>query len=115
MTQTMKYKAAAALMRSRAITATEQLLPVVYIVGEHLYWFLNVARRAAYCEKKHIEMMTIDAAWSITEKNKPFDRSMVCKHFNQQGDTFGSFLFCDSEVIVNDIEVLRYEQPIKAR
>ena len=110
----MKYKAAAALMRSRAITATEQLLPVVYIVGEHLYWFKNVARRAAYCEKKHIEMMTIEAAWSITEKNKPFDRSKVDKHFNQQGDTYGTFLFCDSHVIVNDMEVLKYEQPINA-
>lgn len=115
MTTAMKYKAAAALMRSRAITATEQLLPVVYIVGEHLYWFKNVARRAAYIEKKHIEMMTIEAAWSIIEKDKPFDHRAVCKHFDQHGDTFGTFLFCDSEVIVNDIEVLRYEQPLNAR
>ena len=114
MTNEMKHKAAAALMRSRAITATEQLLPLIYIVGNHLYWFKNVARRAAYCEKKPIEMMTIEAAWSISKEQHPFDSRKVDKHFDQHGDTFGTFLFCDSHVLVNDIEVLKYEQPINA-
>ena len=114
MTTAMKYKAAAALMRSRAITATEQLLPVVYIVGEHLYWFKNVARRAAYIEKKHIETMTIEGAWSIAKPDQPFDKKQVDKHFDQHGETYGTFLFCDSKVIVNDMEVLKYEQPINA-
>ena len=114
MTNEMRHKAAAALMRSRAITADEKLLPVVYIVGNHLYWFKNVARRAAYCEKKHIEMMTIEGAWSIAKEDKPFDSRQVDKHFDQHGDTYGTFLFCDSKVIVNDIEVLKYEQPINA-
>ena len=115
MTNEMRHKAAAALMRSRAITATEKLLPVVYIVGNHLYWFKNVARRAAYCEKKHIETMTIEGAWSIAKPDQPFDKKQVDKHFDQHGDVFGTFLFCDSNVIVNDMEVLRYEQPLNAR
>ena len=115
MTNETRHKAATALMRSPVITSNEQYLPVVYIVGNHLYWFKNVARRAAYCEKKPIEMMSIEAAWIISKEKKPFDSNKVNKHFDQHGDTFGTFLFCDSEVIVNDIEVLRYEQPLNAR
>ena len=114
MTNEMRHKAAAALMRSRAITAAEKLLPVVYIVGNHLYWFKNVARRAAYCEKKHIEMMTIEAAWSIAKPDYPFDKRQVDKQFDQHGETYDTFLFSDSKVLVNDTEVLKYEQPINA-
>lgn len=109
----MKYKAAAALMLSRGISACKLYLPMVYVVGDHIYWFRNVARRAAYCEQKHIETMTIEAAWSIAKPYQPFDRRQVDKHFNQQGDTFGMFLFCDSNVPVNAIDVLKYEQPLK--
>ena len=113
MTETMKYKAAAALMRSRGISGNEQYLPMVYVVGDHIYWFRNVARRAAYCEKKHIETMTIEAAWSIAQPEQPFDKRQVDKHFDQQGEAFGTFLFCDSKVLVNESDVLKYEQPLK--
>lgn len=113
MTETMKYKAAAALMRSRGISGNEQYLPMVYVVGDHIYWFRNVARRAAYCEQKHIETMTIEAAWSIAKPELPFDKKQVDKHFDQQGETYDTFLFCDSDVPANSIDVLKYERPLK--
>ena len=114
MTNTMKYKAAAALIRSRGLSGNEQYLPMVYVVGDHIYWFRNVALRAAYCEQKHIETMTIEAAWSIANPEQPFDKRKVDKNFKQQGDTFDTFLFCDSNVLVNEIDVLKYDQPINA-
>lgn len=113
MTEKMKYKAAAALMRSRRISANEQYLPLVYVVGDHLYWFRNAARRAAYCDDMRIETMTIEAAWSIAKPELPFDKKQVDKHFDQQGETYDTFLFCDSDVPANSIDVLKYERPLK--
>ena len=110
MTEKMKYKAVAALMRSPGLTGSEQYLPMVYVVGEHIYWFRNVARRAAYCEQKRIESMNIETAWKIADPGMPFDRHKVDRNFDQQGETFDTFLFCDSKVLTNDIDVLKYEQ-----
>ena len=47
-------------------TAEEpKFLPKVFVVNGKCYWFLNVARRAAFGTEHPIEVMTIRDAWEI--------------------------------------------------
>ena len=72
-------------------TAEEpKYLPKVFVVNGKCYWFLNVARRAAFGTEHPIEVMTIGDAWEI-HLHLPADtlkKECVDSNFDQTGDAF---------------------------
>ena len=102
MTETMKLKAAKALMQSCYLIDGINFMPKVYIVGRNLYWFAYAARRAAICENRFVEVMQFEEAYQILNKGlvTPADIASRVKYdFNQTGDSFGGYLFYDNPKI----------------
>ena len=67
MTEQQKQHAAEVLINNSMMLlgSTEEdpkYLPKVFVVNGKCYWFLNVARRAAFGTKHPIEVMTIEEA-----------------------------------------------------
>ena len=107
MTEQQKQHAAEVLVKNSMMllgsTAEEpKYLPKVFVVNGKCYWFLNVARRAAFGTEHPIEVMTIREAWEIymhmsadtlNEKEVQWD-------FDQTGSTFNGQLFCDNREVM---------------
>ena len=112
MDEKAKQKAARLLVRSQQLFAEGLYAPKIYTVGEHTYWFLNAARRAAYIEGKPIETMSIAQAFLLyTGQPMTSDqKERIYKRLDQNGETYGEFLFCDTTVRWNS-QVVRVHDP----
>ena len=72
-------------------TAEEpKYLPKVFVVNGKCYWFLNVARRAAFGTEHPIEVMTIEEAWQIHlhMSADTLKKECVDNNFDQTGDAY---------------------------
>ena len=106
MTEQQKQHAAEVLVKNSMMllgsTAEEpKYLPKVFVVNGKCYWFLNVARRAAFGTEHPIEVMTIGDAWEI-HLHLPADtlkKECVDSNFDQTGSTFNGLLFCDNREV----------------
>lgn len=107
MTEQQKQHAAEVLVKNSMMllgsTAEEpKFLPKVFVVNGKCYWFLNVARRAAFGTEHPIEVMTIGDAWEI-HLHLPADtlkKECVDSNFDQTGSTFNGQLFCDNREVM---------------
>lgn len=107
MTEQQKQHAAEVLVKNSMMllgsTAEEpKYLPKVFVVNGKCYWFLNVARRAAFGTEHPIEVMTIRDAWEI-HLHMPADtlkKECVDSNFDQTGSTFNGQLFCDNREVM---------------
>lgn len=87
--------------------------PFVFVAGDRLYWYLNVARRAVFGTIHQIEMVDIRYAYrtilgrEMTEK----EASAVSWNCKQEGELFeGGRLFCDNpNIYVRNGKVVYYE------
>jgi hypothetical protein len=111
MTEQQKQHAADVLVKNSMMllgsTAEEpKFLPKVFVVNGKCYWFLNVARRAAFGTEHPIEVMTIADAWEI-HLHLPADtlrKECVDSNFDQTGDTYyDSRLFDDRNSITTSM------------
>ena len=95
MTNEVRLKISKMLMHKRDLLGDGMLVPQVYVVNDHPYWFLNVARRAAYGTRFPIEVISIEAAFELVSglPSSSLDRKHVDWHFDQKGDTFNGRLF----------------------
>lgn len=84
-------------MHSFNILGGDTYLPKLFVVNGHFYWFLNVAKRAAYGTNYPIEVFTIKDAYHIATQNERvrFNKGIVEKNFDQTGNTFKGRLFDD--------------------
>jgi len=99
MTPLQKIKAANTLCRSISLVADNKLLPKIFVVNGKCYWFLNAAKRAAFDTKYPVEILTIEEAVKVcTDKPRTLTRNSVVWDFDQRGETFGGYLFCDNPV-----------------
>lgn len=112
MTEETKLRAVKALLASRQLNSEERLLPKIYIVGKSLYWFRNAARRAAYTENKLIEDMKVEEAYAYAYGGEQIDSRLIASNFDQRGETYGQFLFCNSSMRWDARKVKLYEQLI---
>lgn len=103
MTEQQKQHAAEVLVKNSMMllgsTAEEpKFLPKVFVVNGKCYWFLNVARRAAFGTEHPIEVMTIREAWEIYMHMSAdtLNEKEVEWNFDQTGSTFSGLLFCDN-------------------
>lgn len=103
MTEQQKQHAAEVLVKNSMIllgsTAEDpKYLPKVFVVNGKCYWFLNVARRAAFGTEHPIEVMTIEEAWQIHLNMSPdtLNEKSVERNFDQTGSTFNGQIFCDN-------------------
>lgn len=95
MTEQQKQHAAEVLVKNSMMllgsTAEEpKYLPKVFVVNGKCYWFLNVARRAAFGTEHPIEVMTIGDAWEI-HLHMPADtlkKECVDSNFDQTGEAY---------------------------
>jgi len=113
MTENVKHRVAKFLMECDNIIGDKRHLPMAYIVGEHIYIFLNAARREAFCSELPIERMTIEeAAYIHTGVQLPYETERsVSYDFDQHGELFGACLFCDNPNIKwNSKEVRKFEK-----
>lgn len=107
MTEQQKQHAAEVLVKNSMMllgsTAEEpKYLSKVFVVNGKCYWFLNVARRAAFGTEHPIEVMTIKDAWEI-HLHMPADtlkKECVDSNFDQTGSTFNGLLFCDNREVM---------------
>ena len=95
MTEQQKQHAAEVLVKDSMMllgsTAEEpKFLPKVFVVNGKCYWFLNVARRAAFGTEHPIEVMTIEEAWQIHMHMSAdtLDDKAVDRYFDQTGDAY---------------------------
>ena len=105
MTIAQKMHAARLLIQnSPHLIGDEMFLPRVFVVNGKCYWFLNVARRAAYRTPYPIEVMTIENAYNLLE-GKDFNKikNRVAQGIDQTGATFNGSLFCDNNVPVGTV------------
>ena len=99
MTPLQKIKAANTLCRSISLVEDNKLLPKIFVVNGKCYWFLNAAKRAAYETNYPVEILTIEEAVKVcTDKPRTLTRNSVVWDFDQRGETFGGYLFCDNPV-----------------
>lgn len=103
MTEQQKQHAAEVLINSKELLGGDdpKFLPKVFVVNGKCYWFLNVARRAAFGTEHPIEVMTIEEAWEI-HLHMPADtlkKECVDRDFDQAGSTFNGQLFCDNHKV----------------
>lgn len=103
MTEQQKQHAAEVLIHSKELLGGDdsKYLPKVFVVNGKCYWFLNVARRAAFGTEHPIEVMTIEEAWEI-HLHMPADtlkKECVDRDFDQAGSTFNGQLFCDNRKV----------------
>lgn len=103
MTEQQKQHAAEVLVKNSMMLlgSTEEdpkYLPKVFVVNGKCYWFLNVARRAAFGTEYPIEVMTIEEAWEIHLHMSPdtLNEKAVERNFDQKGSTFNGQLFRDN-------------------
>ena len=92
MTEQQKQHAAEVLIHSKELLGGDdpKFLPKVFVVNGKCYWFLNVARRAAFGTEHPIEVMTIADAWEI-HLHLPADtlkKECVDSNFDQTGDAY---------------------------
>ena len=104
MTEQQKQHAADVLIHSKELTGGDEpkFLPKVFVVNGKCYWFLNVARRAAFGTEHPIEVMTIEEAW-VLYMHLPADslkKDAVEWNFDQTGSTFNGQLFCDNHEVM---------------
>lgn len=107
MTNETKQRISELLLNNSELLGKELLMPKVFVVNDHPYWFLNVARRAAYGTEYPIEVITIEAAYETVHK-KPasmMDRSKVEWNFDQTGDTYGGALFAGGTLLADMCKV----------
>ena len=105
MTEQQKQHAAEVLVKNSMMLlgSTEEdpkYLPKVFVVNGKCYWFLNVARRAAFGTEYPIEVMTIDEAWEI-HMHMPaetLNKECVDSNFDQNGSTYDGRLFYDNPI-----------------
>ena len=99
-----KEHAARALVNMRGVIGEGKFIPRVYVVNGRCYWFLNVARRAAFNTNYPIEIMTIEEAWDIWNemegKRRILKKEDVSWEFDQTGATFSGNLFCDNHTLL---------------
>ena len=101
MTKEIEQVAADKLLRCVNLISDRKILPKIFIVGEETYWFYNAARRAAYGTNLTIESLTADDAWKIVHgEQSSIKHSKVAWDFDQRGEVFGNFLFCDNPVLL---------------
>ena len=107
MTEQQKQHAAEVLVKNSMMllgsTAEEpKYLPKVFVVNGKCYWFLNVARRAAFGTEHPIEVMTIREAWEIYMHMSAdtLNEKEVEWNFDQTGSTFNGLLFCDNREVM---------------
>ena len=107
MTEQQKQHAAEVLVKNSMMllgsTAEEpKYLPKVFVVNGKCYWFLNVARRAAFGTEHPIEVMTIREAWEIYMHMSAdtLNEKAVEWNFDQTGSTFNGQLFCDNREVM---------------
>ena len=107
MTEQQKQHAAEVLVKNSMMllgsTAEEpKFLPKVFVVDGKCYWFLNVARRAAFGTEHPIEVMTIEEAWEIYMHMSAdtLNEKEVEWNFDQTGSTFSGLLFCDNREVM---------------
>ena len=104
MTEQQKQHAAEVLIHSKELLGGDEpkFLHVVFVVNGKCYWFLNVARRAAFGTEHPIEVMTIEEAW-VLYMHLPADslkKDAVEWNFDQTGSTFNGQLFCDNHEVM---------------
>ena len=105
MTEQQKQHAAEVLVKNSMMLlgSTDEdpkYLPKVFVVNGKCYWFLNVARRAAFGTEYPIEVMTIEEAWEI-HMHMPADtlnKECVDSNFDQNGSTYYGRLFYDNPI-----------------
>ena len=105
MTEQQKQHAAEVLVKNSMMLlgSTEEdpkYLPKVFVVNGKCYWFLNVARRAAFDTEYPIEVMTIEEAWEI-HLHMPAEtlkKECVDSNFDQTGSTYDGHLFYDNPI-----------------
>ena len=85
--------AAERLLASPGLVGEDMYLPKVYIVAGKCYWFLNVARRAAFGTAHRIYVLTIEDAWKILGRRTALDRHHIAKEFDQTGETYDGKLY----------------------
>ena len=107
MTEQQKQHAAEVLVKNSMMllgsTAEEpKYLRKVFVVNGKCYWFLNVARRAAFGTEHPIEVMTIREAWEIYMHMSAdtLNEKEVEWNFDQTGSTFNGQLFCDNREVM---------------
>ena len=107
MTEQQKQHAAEVLVKNSMMllgsTAEEpKYLPKVFVVNGKCYWFLNVARRAAFGTEHPIEVMTIREAWEIYMHMSAdtLNEKEVEWNFDQTGSTFNGQLFCNNREVM---------------
>lgn len=81
------------LLASPGLVGEGIYLPKVYIVAGKCYWFLNVARRAAFGTSHRIYVLTIEEAWKIAGRKYELDRHHIAKKFDQTGETYNGKLY----------------------
>lgn len=95
MTNEVRTKMCRMLCNKRELAPDGKLMPKVYVVNDRPYWFLNVAKRAAYGTDYPIEVIGIEEAF---EWHTGLNRSALPKHevnwqFDQKGATYDGRLF----------------------
>ncbi|MBQ6764328.1 MAG: hypothetical protein IJP45_03970 [Paludibacteraceae bacterium] len=93
MTDKQIQQAAQSLLKTRGLPGEGLVLPKAYIVKGKCYWFLNVAKRAAFGAKHPaIYVLTAERAMQIA---KPVKRPHIASFFDQTGSTYDGRLFDD--------------------
>ena len=107
MTQEQLQHAADVLLHSKLLTGgeTPRFLPKIFIVNGHPYYYLNVARRAAYGTNYPIVVMTIEEAWEIGTclHRDSLKKDAVEWNFDQTGSTYEGRLFDTRKSIYADM------------
>lgn len=87
--------------------------PFVFVAGDRLYWYLNVARRAVFGTRQQIEMVDIRYAYRtiLGREMTGKEAAAVSWECKQQGELFeGGRLFCDNQnVYIRNEKVVYYE------
>lgn len=95
--------AAERLMASPGIVGKDKYLPKIYIVDGKCYWFLNVARRAAFGTEHRIYVLTIEDAWKIAGRKYGLDRHHIANDFDQTGNTYNGRLYDQADSVLADL------------
>lgn len=106
MTNEEKKYASKLLINSYRLISSDddpRYLPKIFIVNGKCYFFLNVARRAAFGTNYPIEVLTIEEAWETYTHPKAglLKKECIERGFDQTGETFNGFLFENSNILAN--------------
>ena len=108
MTDEVRKKMCHMLMTKRGLVGEDLLMPKVYVVNGHPYWFLNAAKRAAYKTPYAIEVINIEEAYEVHTGKKwnPIEKGKVAWGVNQTGETYNGFLFSDGNVKPEEVRTI---------